>query len=339
MGSTTSKEEEEDAAAMRSGTDNLPATAQEAVQGLDLSGQTVLVTGAYSGLGAASTRAFLSVQAKVIVAGRNATLQKEFCKVLAQEEYPPDQIDGSHTLDLSDLASVQEFATYVKQTYPTIDVLMLNAGIMNTPYGLTKQGLEMQMGVNAVGHFLLAKILADQTKRQVWVSSRGHSLWQGPPMASNFDNEKAPRIDIAAIDNVDKGTYDNWMRYQQSKLANILLAKQFEVQYSSSSSSSSSLETAAIQPGFVQTNLFRHMNPMMTMIGPLMMRLQGRVAQTPEQGARTQTMVAVLPSSKWVQGAYYGDCVLNDEAAAAKNMDDAKALYDYCDQVTREYQT
>jgi len=74
------------------------------------------------------------------------------------------------------LASVQAFAHYVSSKYETVDMLIANAGVMNTPAGVTKNGIEMQMGVNCVGHVLLAKLLASKTKRQVWLSSWGLSV-------------------------------------------------------------------------------------------------------------------------------------------------------------------
>ena len=229
----------------------LPKTCFEAVEGVNLTGQTFLVTGAYSGLGAATTKALLKANGTVIVAGRNKKLQDEFVQELGQE-YDASRVDGSRVLDLADLASVRDFALYVKKTYPKIDCLVLNAGVMNTPAGKTVQGLEVQMGVNAVGHFLLAKLLVPQTARQVWVSSRGHALVGMPP---NFDYVAAPSIDLDAIDKVgDDASYDGWWRYQQSKLANILLAKQFAAAYPN-------MVSVAVHPGLVNTNLFRHGNP------------------------------------------------------------------------------
>ena len=203
----------------------VPANCYEAVNGLDLSGEVYLVTGAYSGLGSATTKALLKAKASVIVAGRNRKLQDDFVTELKQEFGDDSKIDGTHFLDLADLASVQEFGKHIRQTYDTIDCLILNAGVMVTPFGTTKQGFEMQMGINAVGHFLLAKTLADRTKRQVWVSSRGHAMVSAPP--PKFDKATAKPIKLEAIriaDNYDEKQYETWMRYQQSKLAKYLRA-------------------------------------------------------------------------------------------------------------------
>lgn len=306
---------------------NLPRTAREAVRGHDLSGKTFLVTGAYSGLGAETTKALLSAGAIVIVAGRNAKSQADFVQELTTG---PGRVDAERTLDLGSLASVRDFAHKILARYETIDCLINNAGIMNTPPGRTSDGFEVQMGTNVIGHFLLAKILAPRTKRQVWLSSAGHMLIGDPP--GNHDHARAPRINLEAISKVDQQSYDSWHRYQQSKLGDILLSKQFLVEFDH-------LEGCSIHPGVVRTNLGRN-SSMWTMVRFLWAALTGHGTKlvSPEQGARTQTLCAVMPSEELIPGGYYADCVLAEEAESARNMEDAKRLYDYCDEVTRPVQ-
>lgn len=238
---------------------------------------------------------------------------------------------SAHTLVLGDLASVRAFADHIQARYERIDCLMNNAGVMNTPAGRTQDGFEVQMGTNVLGHFLLAKLLAPRTVRQVWLSSRAHLLIGTPP-GDVYDHAKAPRVDLDAITEVDEQTYDGWQRYQQSKLGNILLAKQFLVEFDH-------LEGCAVHPGVVRTNLGRHMS-MWTMAKYVWAAIRGKGSPvlTPARGARTQTLCAVMPSEAPTQGAYYADCVVDREADAAKNMEDAKRLYDYCDAATKAFQ-
>lgn len=306
----------------------LPETARDAVSGLDLSGKVFLVTGAYSGLGAETTKALLSAGATVMVAGRNAQSQADFAETLAEK---PGRVDAEKTLDLGSLASVREFADHVLTRYQAIDCLINNAGVMNTPPGRTVDGFEVQMGTNVIGHFLLAKLLAPRTKRQVWLSSAGHLLIGDPP-GDVHDHVKAPRIELDAIEKVDEKKYDSWHRYQQSKLGDILLAKQFPLEFDH-------LESCAVHPGVVRTNLSRHMSKW-TMVKYVWAAITGRGAKllTPERGARTQTLCAVMPSDAFVQGAYYADCLVAQEAESARNMEDAKRLFDYCDKATRPFQ-
>ncbi|OEK00369.1 hypothetical protein BFP97_02055 [Roseivirga sp. 4D4] len=297
-------------------------TAFEIIANQDLSGKVFLITGGYSGLGAIHAEALLMANATVIVAGRNEQLQLDFQNRLKSKpnlNFEDHQLDVSKNIDLGDLQSVQEFAIYIKKKYTQIDCLINNAGVMFTPPGKTKDGFEMQMGVNVIGHFLLAKILVDITKRQVWLSSKGHIRFG------------APRIDLKAITDVDENNYVTRARYQQSKLGDILLAKQFAQKHPH-------LKAVSVHPGVVKTNLGRHM----TMGKKILFVLQHPIALMnmlePEEGAATQVMLSIQSETDLVNGAYHADCKVIEEAESARNMDDAKLLYDYCDEVTKAFQ-
>ena len=297
-------------------------TAFDIVKGMDLSGKVFLITGGYSGLGAISTKALLSVNATVIIAGRSEKKQAEFVKSL--KDYPSltfeaHQVDASHTLDLGSLESVRDFARYIRGNYQQIDCLLNNAGVMFTPPGKTKDGFEVQFGTNVIGHFLLSKILVDITQRQVWLSSKGHTRLG------------SPRIDLDTIKRVEESDYNPVLRYQQSKLGDILLAKQFDKQYPH-------LTAVSVHPGVVKTNLGRHMTLGKKLSFMLKHPLVILSMKEPEEGAATQVMVATIPDSELQKGAYYADCEVTSETESARNMDDAKKLFDYCNEVTSNYQ-
>ncbi len=297
-------------------------SAFEITQGKDLSGKVYLVTGGYSGLGAITTEALLKANATVIVAGRNAQSQASFLEGLKSKSdlsFHDGQVDVSHTLDLADLASVREFARYIKKTYKQIDGLVNNAGVMFTPPGKTKDGFEVQFGTNVIGHFLLAKLLVDITKRQVWLSSKGHTRLG------------APRIDLDAIENVDESDYNTTLRYQQSKLGNILLAKQFNKQYPG-------ITSVSVHPGVVKTNLSRHMSFGKKLLFMIKHPLAILSMKEPEEGAATQVFTATVANDELIGGAYYVDCEVAEEAESAQNMEDARKLFDYCDGVTSGFQ-
>ncbi len=296
-------------------------TAYDIVENQNLEGSVFLVTGAYSGLGAINTRALLQAKATVIATGRNRALQDEFAASLQSDpevEFDEHQLDTTHTMDLGDLDSVKSFGSYVENTYPRIDCLINNAGVMYTPPGKTVNGFETQMGINVIGHFLLAKMLVNKTSRQVWLSSKGHTRLG------------APQIDLEAITTVDDANYNTQLRYQQSKLGNILLAKQFGIEYPH-------LIAVSVHPGLVKTNLSRHSTLKQLLLFALTNPLMMMSMQSPEQGAATQTLVATLPKEQLVNGAYYANCQVEEEAESAKNLSDAKKLYDYCSEVTSEY--
>ena len=279
-------------------------------------------------------KALLQVGAKkVVIGGRNRKLQNDFLVALKKEQndvYDTDsQVDGSHLIDLADLQSVKEFGTYVAKTYPVVDVLICNAGVMNIPAGVTKQNVEQQMGVNCVGHFLLAKMLAKQTKRQVWVSSYGHTLKGG-------ERINIERLRKFTLNNFTE--YDGWKSYQQSKLGNILLAKEFKKQYPN-------LEAVSLHPGTIYTNLYREtgiISAIKISLSMLPAAFRGDLMQVipklPSAGASTTITCSTLPSNTLVNGGYYSNCAVGYENAAAKNMDDAAKLFGYCDEVTKEFQ-
>ena len=300
----------------------MKTTAYDIVKDQDLSGKVYLITGGYAGLGAISTKALLMAGAQVIITGRSATTQADFVKSLQDDtelSFDPAQLDASHTIDLGDLKSVQAFANYVKGTYDRIDCLVNNAGVMNTPPGKTKDGFEIQMGINVIGHFLLSKMLVDITYRQVWLSSKGHIRYG------------APRINLDAITNIEQPAYIPRARYQQAKLGDILLARQFAKLYPH-------LKAVSVHPGGVKTNLGRHMTLGQKIKFVLTNPIIVMSMVSAEEGAATQVLVATLPDGELSNGAYYSDCKVTREAESARNMEDAKKLFDYCDEVTQAFQ-
>ena len=297
-------------------------SAFDIVKNLDLTGKVYLITGAYAGLGAITTKALLKANATVIIVGRSASKQSDFAKELKEDsklEFEDHQLDASHTMDLSDLASVRDFAYYVKESYKQIDCMINNAGVMFTPAGKTRDGFETHFGINVIGHFLLTKILVKITERQVWLSSKGHTRLG------------APRIDLDSITKVEESGYNPVLRYQQSKLGNILLAKQFDKQYPH-------LMAVSVHPGVVKTNLGRHMSLGKKLTFMIKHPLAIMSMKEPEEGAATQVMVATLPESQLTGGAYYADCKVTNEAESARNLDDARKLFEFCDRVTESFQ-
>jgi len=273
---------------------------------------------------------------KVILGGRDPKLQSEFVAKLKEEQgdvYDTDQqVDGSANVDLADLQSVSDFATYVDETYETIDCLICNAGIMNTPAGVTKDGFEQQLGVNVIGHFLLAKMLVAKTKRQVWVASHAHTLKGGP------------RIDVNAIqsfslDEKDGKGYDGFRSYQQSKLGNILLAKAFQKRYDGQ------LVAVSLHPGVIYTPLYSSTGIVsaiklaVTMIPDIVMgNLTQVIPKTASGGASTTITCATMPLHKLEPGGYYSNCAIATPNVAARNEEDAEAFFEFCDKVTKKFQ-
>jgi NAD(P)-dependent dehydrogenase (short-subunit alcohol dehydrogenase family) len=200
----------------------------------DLSGKSFLITGGTSGIGKEAAHALLQAGAKVTITARSAA--KGAATVA---EFSSERIT-SRILDLADLASVRKFAEEFNEN---IDVLILNAGVMGTPFALTKDGFELQMGTNHLGHFALTGLLRSQVKeRVVAVSSQMH---------------RAARVSGISIDELrDRargvGAYNPWSAYALSKLTNLLFI--YELQRRSMKNNWG-INAIAVHPGYANTNL------------------------------------------------------------------------------------
>jgi len=200
----------------------------------DLTGQHFLITGGTSGIGKETALELARAGARVTITARDAAKGEKTVNEIAK-----DKVDFK-ILDLADLSSVRAFA---KDFTKEFDVLILNAGVMATPFTLTKDNFEMQMGTNHLGHFALAGLLHSQIKsRIVAVSSQMH---------------RTARISGATIDELrDKargiGAYNAWSAYAVSKLANLLFVHELERRQLRNNWN---VTAVAAHPGYADTNL------------------------------------------------------------------------------------
>ncbi|HYP45183.1 MAG TPA: oxidoreductase [Propionibacteriaceae bacterium] len=190
-------------------------------------GRTVIITGANSGLGRATTKALAAAGARVVMAVRDAGRGAE-----AAADIPG--LTEVRTLDLADLASVRRFAA--EWTEP-VAVLINNAGVMNVPAGRTADGFETQFGTNHLGHFALTNLLLPQiTDRVVTISSGLHR--RGTIVLDDLNWERRP--------------YRGWAAYGQSKLANLLFTLELQRRLTTDGSA---VRALAAHPGYAATNL------------------------------------------------------------------------------------
>ena len=270
------------------------STAAEVVDGIDLSGKRVIVTGGASGIGTETTRALAGAGAEVTIAARRTD----------QAEQVAGEVEGDvrvgAPLDLSDLASVRAF---VAAWDGPLDVLVNNAGVMAIQeLTLNGAGLEMQFATNHVGHFALATGLhdalaaSDGEARIVSVSSRGHL--QSPVV---FDD-----ISFAERE------YSPFGAYGQSKTANVLFAVGATDRWAGDG-----IVANALMPGGISTPLQRHLPE--GWVAQRMKELEeaggSATLKTPEQGAATSVLLAVRPELEGVGGRYFEDC---NEAAVVE---------------------
>jgi NAD(P)-dependent dehydrogenase (short-subunit alcohol dehydrogenase family) len=260
----------------------------------DQTGQTVVVTGANSGLGEVTARQLARAGATVILA----------CRDVAKGATAAAGMRGDvsvRALDLSDLSSVREFADGIDG----LDVLINNAGVMAPPKQTTKDGFELQIGTNHLGPFALTGQLIDRIRaRVVTVSSGVHHLG---------------RIDLDDL-NWERRRYERWRAYGQSKLANLLFT--YELQRRLTKSGSSVLALAA-HPGYASTNLQSHTESIQDRVMSLGNRI---IAQSAQMGALPTLYAATAPGV--AGGSYIGPDGLFEQRGYPKVVGSNRASKD-----------
>jgi NAD(P)-dependent dehydrogenase (short-subunit alcohol dehydrogenase family) len=277
-------------------------TAEEVTSGLDLHGQTILVTGCNSGLGRETIRALALRGARVIATGRTLERAREGCAGLTGDFLPL-------ACELSEPASVRACIDEVKRKSPPLDAVVCNAGIMAVPTLTQKFGCELQFFTNHIGHFLLVTGLVDRLTprgRVVVTASEAHR--RAPPGGVQLDNLSGER------------GYAPWTAYGQSKLANILFTKELARRLGDSGGRTAN----AVHPGVIATNLSRT-SSVAVRVG---LRLAAPLAlKTAAQGAATQTYLATNPAVATVTGLYFADCNPAEPAPIANDAELAARLW------------
>jgi NAD(P)-dependent dehydrogenase (short-subunit alcohol dehydrogenase family) len=270
----------------------------------DMTGRSVIVTGANSGIGAAAARALASAGARVVLAVRSLDKGRAAAATMPGETEVRE-------LDLASLASVREFAAAWDGE---IDLLINNAGVMAPPLTRTADGFELQFGTNHLGHFALTNLLLEHvTGRVVTVSSTAHRFG---------------RIDFEDL-NWERKPYNAWRAYGQSKLANLLFTA--ELQRRLTAAGSDVLATAA-HPGYAATNLQSHSQRRSL---DLLMAISNRLFAQDENGGALPTLyaaVADIPGNSFAgPGGFMerrGAPKLVDRSGAARDMDVARRLWE-----------
>ncbi|CAB5062201.1 MAG: SDR family NAD(P)-dependent oxidoreductase [Actinobacteria bacterium] len=242
----------------------------------DLTGKRFLITGATSGIGLAAATELARRNAQVVITARSEEKAKAAIKKIG-----PGLV-SSLIMDLTDLSTVRKAAASIDKPF---DVVVLNAGVMATPFTKTVDGFELQMGTNHLGHFAFAGLIKNQIKdRLVVVSSFAHR------MGSFGDNN------IETIRNMclGIGKYQKWPVYGASKLANLLFVAEVErlrIQ------NNWSFIPIAVHPGYSDTNLQAVASQMRgaAMEEKITMAINKVLAQPASQGALPTLAACVFP--------------------------------------------
>jgi len=267
------------------------STAEEVARDIDLKGKTLVVTGVSAGLGIETARVLAARGARVVCVARDK--EKTEKAVAALRAGNPNGQFEIALLDLSDLDSVRRGADDVARRFPKINALINNAGVMACPLARTKEGLDLQLGTNHLGHYvltarLLPSILAGAPGRIINLSSGGHRM-------SPF------RVEDPLF---ERDAYDKWAGYGQAKTANILFSVFLDERYKDRG-----LRSFAVHPGAIHTELGRHLSKddFKAMMGR---RVQAEPMQfkSVPQGAATSIWAATAPELEGKGGVYCEDC-------------------------------
>ena len=301
------------------------STTDEVLEGVNLSGKRVLVTGVSAGLGVETARALVAHGADVVGAARDLSKAKAATAGVRAAAANSGGFELAE-LDLASLDSVRACANALVDNGKPFDLVIANAGVMAAPFGKTADGFETQFGTNHLGHFVLVNRIASLMKpgsRLVNLSSAGHRY-------SDVDLDDP---------NFERTPYDPWVAYGRSKTANILFAVEFDRRHKEKG-----IRATAVHPGGIHTELSRHIGD--EGIKQLIERVnaQTRAAGEPDfkfktipQGAATSVWAGAVAAADEVGGRYCEDChVAEIEPNSAKragvkpyalNPETAKALW------------
>ncbi|USD39478.1 oxidoreductase [Ferrimonas sp. SCSIO 43195] len=177
----------------------------------DQAGKVIIITGATSGLGKEAARVLAGKNATVVMAVRNTEKGERVANEI-RSALPGANLQVRQ-LDLADLNSVVDFVDAFQKDHQQLDLLINNAGVMACPHALTKDGFELQMGTNHLGHFALTGRLMPLLK-----ATAGARIVVTSSTAHKFGN-----IDFSDL-NWQQRSYHSWKAYGASKLANLYFA-------------------------------------------------------------------------------------------------------------------
>jgi NAD(P)-dependent dehydrogenase (short-subunit alcohol dehydrogenase family) len=273
------------------------STTDEVLDGVDLRGKRILVTGVSAGLGIETARSLVAHGAAVIGAARDLAKAERATGAVRDAVAESGGSLELIELDLASLESVRACADALVWDGRPFDVVIANAGVMACPQTKTVDGFEAQFGTNHLGHFVLVNRIVPLFRpggRLVNLSSAGHRYADVDLDDPNFDHTP----------------YAEFVAYGRSKTANILFAVEFDRRHRESG-----IRATAVHPGGIKTELSRHMDPAETeaLIASINENQKASglppfVYKTIPQGAATSVWAAVVAPADEVGGRYCEDC-------------------------------
>ena len=272
----------------------------------DLKNKTVVISGATNGIGKAAAIELSKERSKLIFTYRNESLANDLLAEI--KDLSPDTQVHSVYCDFSNQDSIKKCAEEINEMCENIDVLINNAGVVNTSYHETSDGIENTFAVNHLGYFLFTNLLLHKLKgesetRIINVSSAAHSFvkeiqWQDINFKNNF--KQGLRC------------------YGQSKLANLLFTRYLAIKLSTEN-----ITVNAIHPGGVNTSLGSqnkvwYSKPLRLILRPFF--------RSPLKGAESIIYLATKQDDG-VTGEYFVDSKIHKSSSYSKNLEEAHKLW------------
>ncbi len=274
-----------------------------------------LITGANSGMGKASTAILADMGFHVVM----------LCRDQARGRAAYEEITGVAgrrvdlmLCDLGSMASIRSFVSSFRERFDKLDVLINNAGVITLDRRETMDGLELQFGVNHIGHFLLTTSLLDLLERSgsgriVIYSSGAHKMGR-----VHFDDINLQR------------RYNVIRSYGQSKLANLYFTRELALRLRDRGSR---VTVNACHPGAVATQMGVDRD---TGFGRSLVKMLKPLFQTPEQGCRTAVYLATSEEVANVSGEYFYKCKVARTSRRSKDMEAAGRLFDLSEAICHQ---
>ncbi|HXP12882.1 MAG TPA: SDR family oxidoreductase [Stellaceae bacterium] len=270
-----------------------------------MTGKTVVITGATSGLGSVAAERLAQLGARLVLVARNRTKAEAMARTLRDRH--PGLEAQILIADLSSLAEIRKLAAALPEAAPRIDVLINNAGAIFSRRETTVDGLERTFALNHMAYFLLTVLLLDRLKAGA------------PARIVNVASEAHRNASLDFGDLQTEKNYSGWLAYRRSKLANILftseLARRLE---------GSTVTANCLHPGFVATSFGDNNGGPFRLAVGLAKRF---MAISPCQGGETLVYAASAPEIAGMSGVYFDKNLPREPSAAAQDNETAKRLW------------
>jgi len=272
----------------------------------NLKNKTIVISGATNGIGKAAAIELSKENPQLLFTYRNQDLANELLAEI--QNLSPDTLVHSVYCDFSSQDSIKKCTDKINNLCRDIDVLINNAGVVNTSYHETSEGIENTFAVNHLGYFLFTNLLLQKLKggnetRIVNVSSAAHSFvkemqWEDINFKNNFGQGLRP--------------------YGQSKLANLLFTRYLAIKLSAEN-----ISVNAIHPGGVNTSLGSqnkawYSKPLRLILKPFF--------RSPLKGAESIIYLATKQDDG-VTGEYFVDSKIHKSSSYSKNLEEAHKLW------------